>query len=259
MRRRSPKLRRFLLWGLLVLAPAGFAACPPPPTAPEIGVKRVIDGDTLVLADGRHVRFIGINAMELGHGLGPDQPYADAARDRIKQLIAAGGGKLRLEGGEEAYDEHDRSLAYLFAGREDLGLELVKEGLAVVIAVPPNIARLGCYADTEAQARAAGLNIWSKDSPLITDAAHADMTPGAFLIVHDAITGVVRNSAGVRLSVGGRLTLWISNPDLARFTANPAELKGRQVLVRGWVREYRGRPELDIHAPAALIPLPLTN
>ena len=255
--RRSPKLRRFLLWGLLTLvAPASFAACPPPPSSPEIGVKRVIDGDTLVLADGRHLRFIGINAMELGHGEGPDQAYAEEARDRLEQLIAAGGGSLRLEAGSEAYDEHGRTLAYVFAGGEDLGLELVREGLAVVVAVPPDMGRLGCYAETEAQARTKGLDIWSKDSSLVRDAAHADMTAGAFLIVHGTVTGLVRNSAGVRVSVDGRLTLWISDTDLARFPTNPVELKGRQVLVRGWLREYRGRLELDIHAPAALIPLP---
>jgi hypothetical protein len=137
-----------------------------------------------------------------------------------------------------------------------LGLELVKEGLAVVTALPPDIGRLGCYTDAEAQARAAGLNIWSKDSPLITDAVHADMTAGAFVIAHGTVTGVVRNSAGLRLSVDDRLPLWISDRDLARFTANPADLKGQLILVRGWVRDYKGHPELDVHAPAALIPLP---
>jgi endonuclease YncB( thermonuclease family) len=257
MRRRSPKLRRFLLGLLLALiVPAASAACPPPPSSPEIGVKRVIDGDTLVLADGRHLRFIGIDAMELGHDGGADQAYAAAAHERLKQLIASAGGKLRLESGEEAYDEHGRTLAYVFAGGDDLGLELIKAGLAVVVAVPPDMDRLGCYADAEALARAARLGIWSKDSPLLTDSAHADMTAGAFLIVHGSITGAVRNSAGLRLSMDDRLALWIPARDLARFTANPTDLKGRQVLVRGWLREYRGRPELDIHAPAALIPLP---
>jgi endonuclease YncB( thermonuclease family) len=256
MRRRTLKVRRFLLCGSLALASCCFAACPPPPASPESGVRRVIDGDTLVLADGRHLRFIGINATELGHGTDPDQPYAEAARARLQALIAAHRGRLQLESGPETYDEHGRTLAYVFAGGEDLGLELVKEGLAVVIAVPPDIGRLSCYSDAEARARAAGLNIWSKDSPLITDAAHADMTAGAFVIAQGTITGVVRNSAGLRLSVDDRLPLWISDRDLARFTANPADLKGRQVLVRGWVRDYKGHPELDVHAPAALIPLP---
>lgn len=249
-----------LISGLaLVVAPALLVAaslCPPPPTTPEIGIKRVIDGDTLVLADGRHLRFIGINATELGHGEGPDQPYAAAARARLRALLEAQHDSLRLEPGVEAYDEHGRSLAYVFAGGEDLGLELIKEGLAVVVAVPPDLGRLACYADTEAQARVAGLGIWSKDSPLVTDPAHADMTPGAFLIVHGTVTGVVRSSAGLKLLLDGRLLLWISDPDLVRFGTPPGELKGRQVLVRGWLRLYRGTPELDIHAPAALIPLP---
>lgn len=257
MRRRTPKVRRFLLGMLLALAPPlARADCPPSPTSSEAGIRRVIDGDTLVLADGRHVRFIGINAMELGHDGGTDQPYAAAARDRLRQLIAAGGGTLRVAIGSEAYDEHGRSLAYLFAGSQDLGLELIREGLAVVVAVPPDLERLACYQDAEAQARNQHRGIWSQASPLVTDVAHADLKPGAFLIVHGEVTGVVRNSAGLRLLLDGRLPLWLANPDLVRFTVNPAGLKGQQVLVRGWLREYRGRPELDVHAPAALLPLP---
>lgn len=256
-RRRSPKLRRLLLWGLLALiAPAAFAACPPPPASPEIGVKRVVDGDTLVLADGRHLRFIGIDAMELGHEGGSDQSYAAAARDRLKQLIAIHGGRFRLEHGPELYDEHGRTLAYLFAGDEDLGLELIREGLAVVVAVPPDIGRLECYSEAEAEARNHHLGIWSQTSPLVSDVAHADIAAGTFLILRDTVTGAVRNGAGLRLLLGGRLTLWISDADLARFSTSPAALKGHRVLVRGWVRSYRGAPELDVHAPEALIPQP---
>ena len=256
-RRRTHKVRRFLLGLLLAAAaPLAQAACPTPPDVPETGIRRVIDGDTLVLADGRHVRFIGINAMELGHDGNPEQAYAAAARDRLKQLIAAGDGKLRLSIGSETYDEHGRSLAYLFAGTQDLGLELIREGLAVVVAVPPDLAHLPCYQDAEAQARNHQLGIWSQASPLVTDAAHAELRPGAFPIVRDTVTGVVRSSAGVKLMVGGRLRVWIAAADLARFAANPAELKGRRVLVRGWLREYRGDPELDVHAPAALLALP---
>jgi len=257
MRRRTPKVRRFLL-GLLLAASASLAqaTCPAPPDSAETGIRRVIDGDTLVLADGRHVRFIGIDAMELGHDGRQDQAYAAAARDRLKRLISQGGGKLRLRIGSEAYDEHGRTLAYLFVGNRDLGLQLIREGLAVLVAVPPDLAHLPCYQDAEAQARNHHLGIWSQTSPLVTDAAHADMTAGAFLIVRGTVTGVVKNSAGLRLMVDGRLPLWLSDPDLARFTANPVDLKGRQVLVRGWLREYRGHPELDVHAPAALLALP---
>jgi endonuclease YncB( thermonuclease family) len=233
-----------------------FAVCPPPPATPEIGVRRIVDGDTLALADGRHLRFIGINAMELGHGKSPDQPYAAAARARVRQLIATGHGKLRLESAPEAYDEYGRTLAYVFVGDEDLGLELIKEGLAVVVAVPPHMGRLGCYADAEARARGEKLNIWSKDLPSVSGGADADLRPGAFPLVEGRVTAVTPSRAGIHMTVDGRLPLWIPAADLSRFDVSPATLMGRQVLVRGWVRLYRGQPELDVHAPAALIPLP---
>jgi hypothetical protein len=52
-------------------------------------VKWVIDGDTIVLDDGRHVRYIGINAPEIAHDahfIGSKQkprkaePFGDAAK-----------------------------------------------------------------------------------------------------------------------------------------------------------------------------------
>jgi micrococcal nuclease len=254
-------MRRFLLGALLTLAAPlapniAWSACPTAPDAPETGIRRVTDGDTLVLADGRHVRFIGIDAMELGHDGNPDQPYAAAARDRLKQLIESHGGKLKLGPGVESYDEHGRTLSYVFAGGADLGLELIREGLAVLVAMPPDLAQLACYAEAEAAARDSRLGVWSKSSPLVTDAAEAELQPGAFLILRGEITGVVRTGAGLKLLLDGKLPLWIPNGDLKRFGTDPGELKGRKVLVRGWLRNYRDTPELDVHAPQALLAEP---
>src|SRR5882724_4424913 len=177
---------------LLAVSPALLAAtplCPAAPDTPSMDVRRVIDGDTLVVADGRHVRLIGIDAMELGHDGAKDQPYAAAARDRLKDLIEQHGGSIRLQTGHEAYDQHGRTLAYVStADGEDLGKDLLQTGLAVVIAVPPDVARLDCYADAEARARAAHLAIWSQGSPLITDGTTADLAPGTFLIAQGVVT-----------------------------------------------------------------------
>ena len=254
--RRIPKMRRLLLGALLVMAPALGATCPTPSDVPETGIRRVTDGDTLVLADGRHLRLVGVDAMELSHDGAADQPYAAQARDRLRQLIQAHGGKLRLGPGVESYDEHGRTLAYVFAGGQDLGLELIREGLAVFVAVPPDFMQLECYAQAEALARNSGIGIWSKTSPLVTDTSHADLKPGTFLILRGEITGVVRSGFGLKLLLDGKLPLWIPAGDLKRFGADPVELKGRKVLVRGWLRDYRGSPELDIHAPQALLSFP---
>lgn len=195
-----------------------------------------------MLADGRHVRLIGIDAMELGHDGATDQPYAAQARARLRQLIESHGAKLRLDAGVQSYDEHGRTLAYAFAGGENLGLELIREGLAVLVAVPPDFAQLSCYAQAESQARNLGFGIWSKSSPLVTDATDAQLQPGTFLILRGEITGVVRSGFGLKLMLDGRLPLGIPSGDLRRFSTDPAELKGRKVLVRGSAQELPGRP-----------------
>ena len=47
------------------LGEAGESATPSAVVRRQARVTRVIDGDTVVLADGRHVRYLGINSPEL--------------------------------------------------------------------------------------------------------------------------------------------------------------------------------------------------
>ena len=44
-------------------------------------VQRVIDGDTIVLSDGRRVRYIGMNTPELHHPTKPVQCFGEEADD----------------------------------------------------------------------------------------------------------------------------------------------------------------------------------
>jgi len=244
---------------LLCVSGQAFAAspCPTAGTVTAATVRHVIDGDTLVLADGRHLRLIGINAMELGHEGAPDQPYSQEARRRLSGLLAKSDGRVQMENGSEAYDVHGRTLAYLYSpGGDDLGEELLTEGLAALVAEPPDIERLACYAAAETSARAQRLGIWSAESPLVQDAANAAPAAGSFLILRGKVTEAQPRRAGLGLILDGRIKLWIDRRELARFGADPAGLVGRRVLSRGWVRAYKGSLEIDIHAPEALTPLP---
>ena len=60
VRATGRQLRAILLSGLVVVQ-GGVSACEREGTAQRIGLRYVTDGDTLVLADGRRVRLIGIN------------------------------------------------------------------------------------------------------------------------------------------------------------------------------------------------------
>lgn len=90
-----------------------------------IEVKKVIDGDTLLLKDRRKIRLIGIDTPELHESekLERDAEESHRSRKTIKKLgkrakdVAVkllGKGPVRLEFGDELHDRHGRTLAYVY-------------------------------------------------------------------------------------------------------------------------------------------------
>ena len=146
-----------LLAGALA-APAAHSACDPPGVGEPVAVDQVSDGDTVRLRDGRRVRLIGIDAPERGRDGRRPEPHAERARDH---LLALAGGSLRLHPGLDDTDRHGRTLGHLVrADGRNLQVALLEAGLAVVIAVPPNLRLLECYREAEGRARAAGRGVW---------------------------------------------------------------------------------------------------
>ena len=89
--------------------------------ADEVICHYVQDGDTFKLQDDKtRVRLWGIDAPEKG------QPYADEARERLKELCE--GKAVRLE--IKDTDQYGRKTAIVWLGRTNINLQLVKEGLA---------------------------------------------------------------------------------------------------------------------------------
>ena len=85
-------------------------------------VDRVIDGDTLDLADGTRVRVYGIDTPERG-----ERCFSEAT-DRLRQLA---GDTVRLEDGPRLTDDFGRRLAYLYtANGFSIDVLLIGEGLA---------------------------------------------------------------------------------------------------------------------------------
>lgn len=104
-------------------------------------VLRLTDGDTFrALVDGRSqpVRIIGIDTPERG-----DEPCASLATASLGRRIM--GRRVRLVWDAERRDRYDRLLAYVEAGGRDVGLALLREGLAEPLRVPPNTARARAY------------------------------------------------------------------------------------------------------------------
>jgi len=86
-------------------------------------VTKVIDGDTVVVEGGSHVRLLGIDADEKDH------PCYDAARLRLEALVLS--KPITLERDVTDTDIYGRCLRTIFLGSQNVDLQMVQEGLAV--------------------------------------------------------------------------------------------------------------------------------
>ncbi|MEJ2071700.1 MAG: thermonuclease family protein [Syntrophobacterales bacterium] len=119
---------------------AAFWGCQAQSQVPvtEALVAKVVDGDTVTLANGQKVRLLGIDAPELGHEGQPADFLAHKAKGVLTDL--AQGRRVRLEYDNLRYDRYGRTLAFLFLpDGTNLSRELVRQGLAHVYTVPPNM------------------------------------------------------------------------------------------------------------------------
>ncbi len=117
------------LWGCLAQGQA---------TVTEALVVEVADGDTVTLDTGHKVRLLGIDAPELEREGRPADFLAHKAKRVLTDL--AQGKRVRLEYDRVKYDRYGRLLAFLFLmDGTDLSRELVRQGLARVYTIPPNL------------------------------------------------------------------------------------------------------------------------
>ncbi len=151
---------------MLVTAAAIFAVVVAPSAAGESGaalyrVDRVIDGDTIALRNGQHVRLVQIDTPEVYFGV---ECYGRAASLTTERLLPAG-SRVRLfaEPATDRVDEYGRLLRYVV--RVDDGLNVNIRLVAIGAAAPYFYdGRRGRYArllDTLARrAKAKKLGLW---------------------------------------------------------------------------------------------------
>lgn len=90
---------------------------------PTYVVTHVVDGDTVDLDSGDSVRLVGIDTPERGEcGFGP-------AQSAMKRLVL--GKEVTLVESDEDADKYGRLLRYVEVGDLDVGLRMIRKGLAI--------------------------------------------------------------------------------------------------------------------------------
>src|SRR5215211_8669267 len=109
-------MQRSVVLGLLVAVLLAVPVASSRPAA-TYAVEHVIDGDTIVLTTGTHVRLVQIDAPELSGG----ECYATSSRSTLARLLPAGTRvRLELDPQLERVDRYGRTLAYVRKGAENV-------------------------------------------------------------------------------------------------------------------------------------------
>lgn len=116
-------------------------------------VARIIDGDTIELASGEKVRYIGIDADEL------DEPCYEQAKQRNEEL--AGGKAVLLEYDEQRQDKYGRTLAYVWFSEMMINLQMITEGYAEEYNFPPNMKYAERMKKAEERAKESGFGCFA--------------------------------------------------------------------------------------------------
>jgi micrococcal nuclease len=163
---------------LLSVAPlaacgGGGAAAPPATGAVEANatVEHVVDGDTIdVLVDGaeERVRLIGIDTPEIAHAASGNRPaqaaecFGEQASAYTESLLPVG-TPVRLERDVVPRDDYGRVLAYVYRAADGIfvNYEIIRQGYAQPLTIPPNVAFSERMVDAARAAERDDVGLWS--------------------------------------------------------------------------------------------------
>jgi micrococcal nuclease len=219
-------------------------------------VVEVIDGDTVVLEDGKEVRLVGIQApkLPLNRPNFKEWPLAREAKDELEKLVL--NQRVTLSYGGARVDRHGRTLAHLHTddGTWAQG-EMLSRGLARVYTFADNRAAAADLLALEAQAREAKRGIWTLNYYRVQDADGKVGPPDTYQLVEGTVVKVADIRGRIFLNFGSDFkkdfTATISPRDAKSFASAGIDLeslKDRRVRLRGWIDERNG-PAMDVTHP----------
>ena len=214
-------------------------------------VKYVIDGDTIVLSDNRHVRLLAINAPEVKSKKRLAEAGGEAARKWLKQQIE--GQVIRLVGDQEKYDKYGRSLFYLFDFQDRLiNEQLLEKGLAVLNIHPPNLKYLPRLQAAQCRAENQRLGIWGLPVYRSVKLAKLSRKYKGWQRVIVIPESIKQGRKYVRLMLSPDADVRILKSNLRYFPELETYLH-HQLEVRGWASWRKGSVSIMVRHPSALL------
>jgi len=216
------------------------------------GIKKVYDGDTVLLSNDKKVRFLGINTPEVeGRNKSAQAGGEEARQWLIKKLENK---KVRLEIDVEKKDKYGRLLAHLFTEqKEHINLELVKKGLASVNIYPPNLKYSNELLVAQKIAERDKIGIWQlkEYAPKPVEQIKKGSYKG-----WQRVMGKIKNIRQTRkysyLDFTDVFALKIAKKSLGLFP-DMNNYMGKKIEVRGWINKHKKNYSMFIRYPGAIV------
>jgi len=226
-------------------------------------VEKVIDGDTVMIAGSRLVRYIGIDAPEIRRREGKNwiydpQSFARKAKFLNQKLVE--GKKVRLKYDVEKKDIYDRLLAYVYVGNVFVNGEMISRGYALTYIYPPNVKNASLLIKLQKKAKDNNRGFWPnvKSHPIFF--AKTGDYIDKIKMVEGRVQNVYKGEKVIRLNFG---TNWKTDFHVTIFRnmINRFETQGissigyyknKRVRVWGLVKDFYGCPEIVIDDPSQI-------
>ena len=120
-------------------------------------VKKVFDGDTILVGNGEKIRLLGIDAFEHEQNI-----YGIKGKDFLTMLVL--NKNVCIETDVQKNDVYGRTLGYVFAGDLFINEELLKNGYAILYDFPPNTKYIYRLKKAQIYGRENMLGVWEKQN-----------------------------------------------------------------------------------------------
>lgn len=214
-------------------------------------VKKVYDGDTVLLTDGRKVRFLSVNTPEVEGRNKLEEAGGETAKRWLTEKLT--GKKVRLEFDQERKDKYGRTLAYIFTEEnEHINLTLVRLGLAAINIYPPNLRYLDDFILAQQQAEDSRQGLWRlpayqvKPVALLTQENYK-----GWQRLQGRVQSIKKSRKYVFLTFSGSFSVRIAKTQL-KFFSDISAYQGKTLEVRGWVNKNKDRFSLLLRHPSAI-------
>ncbi len=240
---------------LLLVTAGSAAACRSDYVDARSQVAAVYDGDTVLLEGGEKLRLIGLNAPELGNDDRPPQAYAAAAARALETLLLRHHNRVSIRYGKQDFDNYGRRLAHLFLPEgSSVSAQLIQQGFATALTIPPNTWNADCYHRAERSARDQQLGIWSLPEYQVVAAQALPRDARGYRRVRGKVVRIASGQRSTWLNLEGSVVLRVDHKDRKNFTAvDLATLDDARIVASGWLYSHQRMLYMRVRHPSALV------